>query len=413
MATTPHPKVFQPIPMTIQPNLVVLALAQGLLTLNNVTLIAINGLQGLALARDKSLATLPVAAFVAGSALATLPASFFMQRHGRRAGFRLGAVLGLGGGLLALAGSIRQDFLLLCLGSLMSGFYNAFGQQYRFAAADAVHPEWQSRAISLTLAGGILGGVAGPELGKWTRDLLEPLFVASYGSLTLFTLLAWGVLGRLHPPPPTPSTTPKTPTGPFWPILTRPVYLVAVLAATTGYGVMNLLMSATPLVMQSCHLPFDDAAFVLEWHVLGMFVPSFFTGSLIHRFGVSRILLVGVALMFGCNAVALSGQSLSHFWWALLLLGVAWNFLYVGGSSLLITTCQPEEKAMAQGFNDLMIFSVQTMTALSSGMIANQSGWEGLNQGALPATGITALALLWLHRHQGNRNPHRKHGEPT
>ncbi|MEO5345194.1 MAG: MFS transporter [Magnetococcus sp. YQC-9] len=377
-------------------HLLILALAQGLLTLNNVTLIAINGLAGLLLADDPSLATLPVAAFVAGAALATLPASFFMLRHGRRAGFRLGALLGVAGGLLATLGVIEQTFLLICLGSLFSGFHNAFGQQYRFAAADAATTEWKSRAISWTLAGGILGGVLGPELSKITRDLMQPLFAASYGSLVLFTLLAWFILGRLQLPT-RPHAASATFRGrPAWRIVTQPIYLVALLASTTGYGVMNLLMAATPLVMQACSMPFGDAAFVLEWHVLGMFVPSFFTGSLIHRYGVAPILFVGVLLMFACSAVALSGKTLSHFWWALLLLGIAWNFLYIGGTTLLTTTYRPEEKAHAQGFHDLVIFAIQTVTALSSGMIATFGGWDGLNQNALPAMTLAAVAILWL-----------------
>ncbi|MBF0342189.1 MAG: MFS transporter [Magnetococcales bacterium] len=376
-------------------NMLVLAATQGLLTLNNITLIAMTGLVGLDLAENKALATLPIATFVAGGALAALPAALFMQKRGRRTGFRLGALLGLCGNLIAMLGVFQREFFLVCLGSLLCGIYNGFGQQYRFAAADAAPEAMKSRAISLTLAGGILGGVLGPELGKWTRSLMEPMFVASYGLLGLISLLAWLLLGGLEIPG-SAAQREQTPGRPLWRIVTQPVYLVAVLAATTGYGVMNLLMSATPLVMLSCNHSFGDSAFVLEWHVLGMFVPSFFTGSLIHRFGVGRILLLGIVLMLGCSAVALSGKSLSHFWWALLLLGVGWNFLYIGGTTLLTTTCRPEEKAHAQGFNDFFIFAVQTVTALSSGMIVNDSGWDGLNRGALPACLVALLAIAWL-----------------
>ncbi|MBF0178818.1 MAG: MFS transporter [Magnetococcales bacterium] len=384
-----------PLPSPIRGNLAILATAQGLLTLNNVTLVAVNGLIGLALAEDKSLATLPLATFVAGSALASLPASFYMQRHGRVRGFRLGALLGLCGSLIAVIGLMRQAFLLICLGSLFSGFNNAFAQQYRFAAADTAPDAWKSRAISLTLAGGILGGVLGPEMGKWTRHLLEPMFLASHASLVVLALFVWLLLGHLRIPLPE-AAAQREPGRPPWRIVTQPDYLVAVLCATTGYGVMNLLMSATPLVMQGCGHTFDNAALVLEWHVLGMFVPSFFTGSWIQRFGVRRILLAGVLLLFGCNAIALSGRSLAHFWWALLLLGVAWNFLYIGGTTLLTTTHHPNEKAVAQGINDFLIFAVQTFTALSSGMIVNRGGWDGLNHGAVPATVATMLAIVLL-----------------
>lgn len=387
----------------IDRSLIILSLAQGLLTLNNVTLIAINGLQGQALAPDPELATLPVAAFVAGAALNALPASWYMQRHGRRAGFRLGVVLGLLGNLIALVGALNRNFLLICAGSLLCGVQNAFGQQYRFAAADSVCDEKKSRAISLTLAGGILGGILGPEVGKWTRTLIEPAFAASYAALALVALLSWLLLGQLRMPLPAETAVQNgaTPGRPWNQILFQPLYLVAVLSATTGYGVMNLLMSATPLVMMGCHHPFDSAAFVLEWHVLGMFVPSFFTGSWIQRFGVERVLLAGVLLLGGCLAIALDGTSLDHFWWSLLLLGVAWNFLYIGGTTLLTLCHRPGEQALAQGWNDSLVFGVQTITALSSGVIANRSGWDGLIHGALPATLLAALAILWLQTRRG------------
>ncbi|MBF0614725.1 MAG: MFS transporter [Magnetococcales bacterium] len=386
--------------MTIRRNLLLLSLAQGVLTLNNITLIAINGLHGLALAPDPSLATLPVATFVAGAAVNALPASWYMHHHGRRAGFRLGAVLGILGNLIALAGTWNRDFLLVCLGSLFCGLHNAFGQQYRFAAADTASDAWKSRAISLTLAGGILGGVLGPELSKWTRTLIEPMFAASYAALALLGIFSWLLLGRLQiPHHPEGSPSQPLPRRPFGHIIRQPLYLVAVLASTTGYGVMNLLMSATPLVMLGCQHPFDSAALVLEWHVLGMFVPSFFTGAWIQRFGVTRVLLVGAGLLAFCLIIALSGTSVAHFWWSLLFLGVAWNFLYIGGTTLLTLCHRPEEKAVAQGFNDFLVFGVQTVTAFSSGAIANRSGWDGVIHGALPATLLLTAALLWLlHR---------------
>jgi MFS family permease len=377
--------------MTIRRNIALLATAQGFLLANGVTLIAVNGLVGFQLASDKRLATLPVTAYVIGAALTTLPAAFFMKRHGRRAGFMLGSVLGIGGALIsALAVSI-QSFWLLCLGTLFAGFYNAFGQQYRFAAADAADASWKSRAISLTLAGGILGGVLGPETGKFTKDLLQPTFMASYGALALFALISLILVSRLQIP--VLSQAEQTAPGrPIREIARQPKFIVAVLAASCGYGVMNLLMTATPLAMDMCSMPFSDAAFVLQWHVIGMFAPSFFTGHLIKRFGVINILLLGAILMFACVGIALSGATLMHFWWALVLLGVGWNFLYIGGTTLLTETYRPEEKAKVQGGNDFVVFGVQAATSLSAGLMITSEGWAALNQLAIPVIALTALA---------------------
>ena len=376
-----------------------LAAAQALLLTNGVMLVAINGLLGLQLAPDKRLATLPLTTYVVGGALATLPAAFFMRRFGRRAGFMFGSLLGiLGASISAFAVSIGS-FWLLCFGTVFAGVYNAFGQQYRFAAADACPPDWKSKAISFTLAGGILGGVLGPETGKLTRTLFEPMYMGSYLALIGFAFLSMLIASRLQIPPL--SAAEQKATGRPWiEIVRQPAYIVAVLAAACGYGVMNLLMTATPLAMDICGLPFADTAFILQWHVIGMFAPSFFTGSLIKRFGVLNILLTGAVLMFACIGIALSGVTLMHFWWALVLLGVGWNFLFVGGTTLLTETYRPEEKAKAQGSNDFFVLGIQALTSLSSGLLVTSSGWGLLNLLAVPIVGLTALAslLLWLQR---------------
>lgn len=376
-----------------------LAAAQALLLTNGVMLVAINGLLGLQLAPDKRLATLPLTTYVIGGALATLPAAFFMKRYGRRAGFMFSACLGmLGAAISAFAVSIGS-FWLLCGGTVLAGVYNAFGQQYRFAAADACPPDWKGKAISFTLAGGILGGVLGPETGKLTRTLFEPMYMGSYLALILFAGLSLLIASRLQIPPL--SAAEQKATGrPYAEIARQPAYIVAVLAAACGYGVMNLLMTATPLAMDICGLPFDDTAFILQWHVIGMFAPSFFTGSLIKRYGVLNILLLGAVLMFACIGIALSGVTLMHFWWALVLLGVGWNFLFVGGTTLLTETYRPEEKAKAQGSNDFFVLGIQALTSLSSGLLVTSEGWGMLNWLAVPIVGLTALAslLLWLRR---------------
>ena len=307
--------------MSYRKNIGLLAAAQALLLTNGITLVAINGLLGLQLAADKRLATLPITTYVIGGALATLPAAFFMKRHGRRAGFMLGAGLGMLGALIAAFAVNIGSFWLLCLGTMFAGNYNAFGQQYRYAAADAAPLDWKGKAISLTLAGGILGGVIGPEVGKLTRTLLEPTYLASYGALIGFAALSMAIASRLDIPPLSVAEQ-KAAGRPLREIARQPACIVAVLAAACGYGVMNLLMTATPLAMDICGLPFADTAFILQWHVIAMFAPSFFTGGLIKRFGVLNILVAGAGLMFVCIGIAISGVTLLHFWWALVLLGV-------------------------------------------------------------------------------------------
>jgi MFS family permease len=380
-------------------NIALLAAAQALLLTNGITLVAINGLLGLQLAPDKQLATLPITTYVIGGALATLPAAFFMKRHGRRAGFMLGAALGMLGALISAYAVSIGSFWLLCFGTVFAGIYNAFGQQYRFAAADAAPLDWKGRAISLTLAGGILGGVIGPEIGKLTRTLMEPTYLASYGALIGFSALSMLIASRLDIPPLSVAEQ-KAVGRPLGTIARQPAFVVAVLAAACGYGVMNLLMTATPLAMDICGLPFADTAFILQWHVIGMFAPSFFTGNLIKRFGVLNILFVGAALMFVCIGIALSGITLIHFWWALVLLGIGWNFLFIGGTTLLTETYHPEEKAKVQGTNDFIVLGVQGLTSLSSGVLVTSTGWASLNTWALPIVALTALAtaLLWLYR---------------
>jgi MFS family permease len=387
--------------MTTSPparNIALLALAQALLLINGVTLVAVSSLVGMALAGDRRLATLPLTALVVGTALSTLPAAYFMKRYGRRAGFMLGAAIGLAGALLCAQATLQGQFWLLCGGLFCAGIYGAFGQQYRFAAADAVSVSWKSRAISLTLAGGIAGGVVGPELGKLTRGLMDAPFAATYLALAAMAGIALFVASRLEIPALN-AQEQQSQGRPLRVIMGQPAYAVALLAATAGYGVMNLLMTATPIAMDLCRHPFSEVAFVIEWHVIGMFAPSFFTGGLIRRFGVGRVMLTGAALMLACIAITFSGLSVIHFWWALILLGVGWNFLFIGGTTLLTETYRPEERAKAQGANDFIVFAVQGLTSLGSGVMISAAGWHTLNLLALPIVAVTALATgFWMYR---------------
>jgi len=373
--------------------ILILAICQGLLLTHGVSMVAVTGLAARGLAPDPGFATLPLTAYVLGGATITIPASFFMRSYGRRAGFAVGTLLGCSGSLVCALGIMNRSFVLLCLGAALCGGYAAFGQQYRFAAADAAAASWKSRAISLTLAGGILGGVLGPWASTHTRHLLEPTYLGTYLSLAGIALIALVCVSRLNIPPLT--AVERASSGrPIGEIARQPAYLIAVLAAATGYGVMNLLMTATPLAMDICSHPYADTALVLEWHVIGMFAPSFFTGDLIKRFGVLKVIFSGTLLMAICIAIALNGVSVMHFWWALFLLGVGWNFLYIGGTTLLTEAYRSEERAQAQGTNDFIVYSIQAMTSLSSGILISRQGWETLNSYALPAVLLTAAATL-------------------
>jgi len=377
-------------------NVALLSACQGLLLTNNSILIATNGLAGYALADDKSLATLPVTAYIVGAAMTTMPASLLMRAIGRRAGFTLGALCGIFGSMVCAYAAFQHQFWLLCLGALVLGIYNATGQYYRFAAADSAPADFKSKAISLVLAGGIAGGIVGPETSKFTKDLIEQaVFTGSYLSLGVFCLLAIGLLSRIRIPALTAAQQQET-GRPLVKIARQPAFIVAVLSAVIGYGVMNLLMTATPLAMSACRLPFSDAAFVIQWHVIAMFAPSFVTGALIRRFGVITIMLTGVVLNLTCVGFALSGLDVPHFWAALVLLGVGWNFMFIGGTTLLTDCHTPAERAKTQGANDLAIFITMAGTSLSSGLLFTLHGWNLMNRLALPFLALAAVAMAWL-----------------
>jgi MFS family permease len=380
---------------TAKKNVAVLATCQALLFTNNATVIALNGLAGYALAADKALATLPVTGWVIGGALSTFPASLLMKRIGRRAGFTVGALTGMAGAALCSLALYLGSFWLLCFGAMVFGVYNAVAQYYRFAAADAASPDFKAKAISLVMAGGLVGGIIGPETSKLTVDLLSTRFLGSYLSLIGFLVVVAFVVQLLRIPPPTEAEH-RGPVRPLADIMAQPAFIVAALAAAIGYGVMNLLMTATPLAMGICGHPYSAAATVIGWHVIGMFGPSFFTGSLIKRFGLMQVMFTGAIILYVCVGIALSGIDIPHFWFALVLLGIGWNFLFIGGTTLLTEACTPAERAKTQGANDLIIFIVMATTSFSSGVLIEKNGWQVLNYLALPFITVVAAALLWL-----------------
>jgi predicted MFS family arabinose efflux permease len=377
-------------------NVGLLAACQAMLMTNNATLIAINGLAGLALAPHVSLATLPVTCWVIGGAISTMPASLYMKKVGRRSGLIRGASAGIVGAAICASAIWQASFWLLCFGTLVWGTYNAFGQYYRFVAAEVAAPDFRATAVSLVLAGGLVGGILGPAMSRFTIDLIGPKFAGAYLALIVFALATMAILSRIRIPDP--SAAEQAASGrPLSEIAAQPKYIIAVLSAALGYGVMSFLMTSTPIAMQICGHPYGDAAFVISSHVVAMFAPSFVTGGLIKRLGTIPVMLAGAALNAVCIGVALAGVAVANFWWALVLLGVGWNFLYIGATTLLTETYRPEERAKAQGANEFAIFAMMVLSSFSSGMIVTNAGWEKVNYAAAPLIAIVTMALAFLY----------------
>ncbi len=381
-------------------NLWLLAIAQGLFLTNNVIFIAINGLVGVRLAPASWMATLPVMAYVVGGALSTGLVARSQQRWGRRVSFLLGLVVAFVTVLLCAFALWSGSFWLLVGGTLIAGYYNANGQLYRFAAGELAPPSFREKAVSLVLAGGLIGAVAGPNLANHTRDTLAAPFLGSYLALAVVALIAMAVVAAVRFPA-EPVRTGSAGSGrPLGEIVRQPVFIVSTLGAALSYGVMNLLMAATPLAMDICGMPFSDAALVLEWHVIGMFAPGFFTGHLIKRFGVLNIMGVGVLLNGACIAIALSGQDLHQFLIGLFLLGVGWNFLFTGSTTLAMSAYRSEEKDRAQAAINLAVFGTMALTSFASGALVTTQGWALLNLGSAVPVAIMGVALVWLAARQ-------------
>jgi MFS family permease len=371
-----------------------LACCQALLLVNNSALISMNGLVGYALAPSKSLATAGATTFVLGSALAAMPASLWMAKVGRRRGFMIGSLVAIVGSATCVWALWLSSFALYCLGTAIIGVYTAFGLQYRFAAAEVAAPEFKAKAISLVLAGGIAGGFLGPEASRWGHELFSVPFLGSFLVMSAFALLALGVQSQVRVP--MPSVASVSGGRPLAKIAAQPVFVVAVMAAALGYGVMNLLMTATPLAMSFCNHPYAAAAFVIEWHVVGMYAPGFFTGSLIQRFGVLKVIVAGTALVAVAIGIAIAGNEVAHFWAALVSLGIGWNLMYTGGTTLLTETYTAQDKAKTQGLNDFIVFTVMGISSFSSGALVDAAGWERMNAVALPFVAVVAIAAFWL-----------------
>jgi MFS family permease len=386
-------------------NLWLMVFAQGLFLTNNVVFIAINGLVGLALAPLGWMATLPVMGYVLGGALSTGLAARMQAAWGRQRSFQTGLVVALLSALVCFYAAITRNFYLLCAATVVAGYYNANASLYRFAAAELVTTQAKEKAVSWVLAGGLIGAIIGPNLAAATRSLMAVPFAAAYLALAGVALLGIAVMAFVQFPP-VPVKTVLGTGRPLAQIMRQPVFIVSAAAGALSFGVMNLLMAATPIAMQQCALPFSDAAFVLQWHVIGMFAPGFFTGHLIKRFGVLRIMGIGVALFLGCITVALTGVELHQFLVALFLLGLGWNFVFTGSTTLALEAFAPAEKDKAQGALNFCVFATLALSSFASGALVTTQGWQLLNYGSVLPVVLTGVALWWLaQQRKAAQNP--------
>jgi predicted MFS family arabinose efflux permease len=375
--------------------LILLASCWALVTTSMLLLVSVTALVGNTLADDKSLVALPIALQFAATACATVPASFLMNRIGRRNGFLVAASLMITGASTAVVAIYILSFWLYCLACILIGSAAGFAWYYRFAAAEVVPDSYKSRAISLVLAGGIAAAVFGPTLARYSKDLFAPVFFAgSFVSIIALQLVVVLVLSFVRTP--RPAAVDFRSGRPLAEIARQPKFLIAVLGGVVAYSVMVLLMSVTPLAMQMCGLTFSQATHVIQWHVLGMYIPAFFTGHLIRRFGILPIMTAGVVANVGCVVVAASGQDFVNFWVALFLVGVGWNFLYTGATTLLTETYTPAERAKTQALNEFVIFILAGGATFMSGSVLHAYGWATVNLAVLPLVLAVLVLIGWL-----------------
>lgn len=385
-------------------NVLILALSQALMLSAIVLSMALAAILGSMLAPDKGLATLPLAAMVIGTAIASLPASRFMRRFGRRPGFLIGALLGIGGSLVCAYALHQSLFGPFVIGHFLLGSYQGFANYYRFAAVEAAGPEHASRAISLVVAGGVVAAFLGPQLGQWGRDWMgSQIFVGSYLAQGVLSLVALILLSRLNLP--WLETVQIGIPRPLREVMSQPALRVAIFGAAIGYVVMIMVMTATPLAILGCGLPQSSVTPVIQWHVVGMFAPSFFTGALVRRYGAPRIMQTGFVLLLGEVVLALSGVEFLHFLSALVLLGVGWNFAFIGGTTLLTQTYRPVEQLRVQAVNEFTIFGLVALATLSAGWLYDRFGWVALNLAVVPLLIAALIATIGIERRQRRMAP--------
>ncbi|MDR6870901.1 MFS family permease [Bosea sp. BE125] len=375
-------------------NTLVLACAQALGGANPAIVISLGGIVGASLVADKTFATVPVSLLQLGIATGVIPAAMLMRRLGRRGGYLIGTLIGAAGGSLAAAGATERLFWLFCLGTFTCGLYGSFVQSYRFAAADTASESFKPRAISWVMVGGIAAGVIGPQSVYWTRDLTPSApFAASFLAQGCLALLAMLVVMRLRAPPV--AAAAKTGGRPLGEIMRQPRFIASVTAALVAYGLMSFVMTAAPLAMVACGHSVGDAALGIQWHVLSMFGPSFFTGRLIARFGKEKITAIGLLLTALAAIVGLTGLSVAHFWGALILLGLGWNFGFIGATALVTDCYRPEERVKVQAANDFLVFGSVAIASFSSGGLLNAGGWDSVNWLVFPPVAVALVLVAW------------------
>jgi MFS family permease len=374
-------------------NVIVLALCQAIGMAGPSAMVLLGGIIGGELAPDPALATLPISLGVVSMAITSIPGAFLMRRIGRKAGFMLAVTVAALGALLAAYAITSGSFLLFCVAGFLIGQNTAFMLQYRFAAAESVEPQFSGRAVSLVLVGGILAGYLGPEIAQRAQGLLPTLYVGSYVVLAGLYGIGLLILLFMHDIRP-PKVENQSAGRPLGKIMSQPNYLVALMAGVASYGLMNFIMTATPVHMHSTGFTLDNTAFVIQSHIIAMYLPSLFSGFFVERFGTARIMQVGALLMIACTAVGLFAADLLGYWGSLVLLGLGWNLLFVSGTVLLTTTYRAEEGFKAQAGNDFTIFAVQAISAFSAGSLLISAGWDNINWIGMAIMAVALSVIL-------------------
>ncbi len=384
-------------------NTLILSLAQALYMIGGAIQITLSGLVGHLLADDKSFATFPITAYVLGTLISTIPASMLMRRVGRRAGFQIGAICGLASSSLAAYAIFELSFPLFCLAMLFSGGYQAFAQYYRFAAADTASDAFRPKAISWVLAGGLIAAVAGPQIVIYTRDAFAPvLYAGSFIASACASLIALGILSFVDIPKAPVASVDGTPPRPLREILKQVKLRIAIFTGMVSYASMSFMMTATPLAMVACNHSVDSAALAIQWHVLAMFAPSFITGHLIARFGRERIVFAGLILLACAGLVAATGLNLWQFNLAMILLGLGWNFGYIGSTTMVTDCHRPEERNKVQAVNEFMVFGLVALATFSSGKLLHDMGWFVVVTSYLPLVALAAGLVIMLSVRSAN-----------
>jgi MFS family permease len=395
-------------------NVVRLAAAQALTGANSAVIFATGSIVGAALAPDISLATVPLSVYVVGLATGTLPTGAISRAYGRRVAFMIGTGCGVLTGVLAAFAILHGSFALFCCATFLGGLYGAVSQSYRFAAADGASAAYRPKAVSWVMAGGVFAGVLGPQLVQWTMDIWPPyLFACSFAAQAVVAIVAMIVLSGVHAPKPAPADLHGG--RPLFQIARRPRFIAAALCGVISYPMMNLVMTSAPLAMKMCGLSVSDSNFGIQWHIVAMYGPSFFTGALIARFGAPKIVALGLILEAAGAAIGLSGITAMHFWATLIVLGVGWNFSFIGASALVLETHRPQERNKVQAFNDFLVFGVMALGSFSSGQLLANYGWSAVNLVVfLPVLlGLAVLTLASFAKRRRSLQPVDEFPEPS